>query len=277
MSKSLAFFAALYVCLSVVSAGAQDIPPEKELKALTRDSLLAFNEAVQAKDFTRFNQQAASTWQEQVPPAKAKTIFQTFIDEGIDLGQVGELEPSFNVPPAINSDGWLVLKGSYPTVPNKILFELKYLQEAEAWKLAGINVNVEPSGGGTGKVPSSDEAVALVRRSLSAFAEAVETKDFGDFHAGIASAWQKQVTPEGLLESFTPFVEQNNDLTRLATMTPTFDAPPALDENEFLVLKGSYPSESDKILFDLAYIYEDAAWKLAKIIVQVQPLDDASR
>ena len=38
-----------------------------------------------------------------------------------------------------------MLKGSYPTQPNKVFFELKYVIEDESWKLVGINVQVKPA------------------------------------------------------------------------------------------------------------------------------------
>ena len=43
----------------------------------------------------------------------------------------------------INSDGVLMIKGYYPTTPNRIIFQLKYLQEEDEWKLVGIDVNLK--------------------------------------------------------------------------------------------------------------------------------------
>jgi hypothetical protein len=36
-----------------------------------------------------------------------------------------------------------VLKGYYPTAPNKVKFQLKYLEEDGEWKLVGIKVDLE--------------------------------------------------------------------------------------------------------------------------------------
>ncbi|MGZ5004109.1 MAG: hypothetical protein ACXWG7_01120, partial [Chthoniobacterales bacterium] len=42
------------------------VPGESELKTLTRDSLLAFNKAVAAKDFSGFIKEVSELWQGQV-------------------------------------------------------------------------------------------------------------------------------------------------------------------------------------------------------------------
>jgi len=37
----------------------------------------------------------------------------------------------------------LVSQGYYPTKPNRIIFQLKYLKDEGDWKLAGIDVNLK--------------------------------------------------------------------------------------------------------------------------------------
>ena len=70
-----------------------------------------------------------------------KAAFKTFVDQNFDIASVVEkVKPNFEPPPAINSDGLLVVEGSYPIKPDKLSFVLKYLNEEGAWKLIGINV-----------------------------------------------------------------------------------------------------------------------------------------
>jgi len=62
----------------------------------------------------------------------------------IDLpSAVKETEPVFNHPAAIGPNGMLVIQGYYPTKPNRIIFQLKYLKDEGDWKLAGIDVNLK--------------------------------------------------------------------------------------------------------------------------------------
>jgi hypothetical protein len=71
-------------------------------------------------------------------------IFQSFIDKKINISSIAKLDPTFDGTPAVNEDGFLALKGSYPTQPSKLLFQLKYAYEDDSWKLVGINVEVKP-------------------------------------------------------------------------------------------------------------------------------------
>jgi hypothetical protein len=125
--------------------------------------------------------------------------------------------------------------------------------------------------GVAGKLPTTEEAKELVRDSLIAFNAAVQTKSFVDFHKQIAVMWQKQVTPERLAQLFDVFVKGEIDLSDITRLEPAFDKPPATNENGLLELKGSYPTQPSRVIFDLAYLYEGTEWKLVKINVNVRP------
>ena len=263
----------LIACLLLVSlvayAQTPTVPPRKELKTLTHDSLLAFNKAIQAKDFTGFHKQISALWREQITPAKLKDIFQTFIDQEIDLDPIVPLEPIFDEPPKIDDDGVLVLNGHYETRPSAVQFRLKYLNEKSQWKLVGIKVDVKPVSEPRGKVPSVREARVLVLESLLAFNRAVQAKNFATFHRQIADVWAKQTTPAELRKAFASFIEQEVDISPIAGLQPVFDPAPGLDDDGFLLLKGYYPTKPNKVGFKLRYIQEDGQWQLVNIAVNV--------
>ena len=71
---------------------AQSLPADKELKALALDSLLSFNKAVQAKDFTAFHKQISALWQAQATPTTLKNSFQTFVDQNLDVSSIASKE-----------------------------------------------------------------------------------------------------------------------------------------------------------------------------------------
>ena len=132
----------------------QEVPSEAELKKLTDETLLSFNSAVQSRDFDAFYESTAKLWQKQTTPDKLKAAFKTFVDQNFDIESVVEkVKPAFEPPPKINSDGLLVVEGSYPIKPDKLTFVLKYLSEDGAWKLLGINVQANKAG----KDGASDE------------------------------------------------------------------------------------------------------------------------
>jgi hypothetical protein len=252
------------------------VPADKELKALVFDSLFAFNQAVQKKDFAQFHQERlASAFRKQFPLEKFTAAFQAFIDKGYDLSNIAKSEPVFDNPPALNSADLLIVKGQYPTRPNKVTFKLTYMQEGSAWKLMGINVQAIPFVENTGKVPSDKEVKALALESLLSFNDSIQTKSFDKFYNEIAQLWQKEITPDKLRQIFRRFVDNEVDISSIAKLEPTFAKAPAVNDDGLLVLQGSYPAQP-KVSFELKYVYEDESWKLAGINVQVKPADDAA-
>ena len=267
--------ASILLLSSIAPAHSQSVPSERQLKTLTRESLLAFNRAVQAQDFTAFHKQISALWREQITPVKLKEIFQVFIEQEIDLAPVASLEPVFDQPAAIDDDGVLVVQGHYPTRPSAVQFRLKFLNEKSAWKLMGIKVDVKPTSEPGGVVPSEREARAVALESLLAFNRAVQAKNFATFHKQIAEVWRKQITPAQLRKAFEPFVDQEVDISPIADLQPVFEPEPGFDEDGFLLLKGYYPTTPHKVRFKLRYIQEDGQWQLVNIAVTVAPDEEA--
>ena len=269
----------LIACLLLLAATARAqtsaVPSKQQLETLTRDSLMAFNKAVQSEDFTGFHKQISQLWREQITPAKLKSIFGTFIEQEIDLSPIVGMEPVFDTPAAIDEDEVLVVQGHYPTRPSAVQFRLKYVNEKSAWKLVGIKVDVKPTSEPGGKIPNAREARALALESLLAFNRAVQAKNFTTFHKQIATVWQKQITPAQLRNAFSDFVDQKVDIGSIADLQPVFEPDPGFDEDEFLLLKGYYPTKPNKVRFKLRYIQEEGAWQLINIAVNVSPDADA--
>jgi hypothetical protein len=263
--------------LPLALQGATPKPPDKELKALVFDSLFAFNKAVQEKSFARFYEERLSPqFQKQFPLEKFTAAFQPFIDKGYDISNIAKSDPIFDTPPAIDSDGLLVVKGHYPTKPNKVTFKLTYAYEASAWKIMGINVQAAPSVENTGEVPTTSEVRKLALDSLLLFNVAIQTKSFDKFYTRISTLWQKEITPDQLLQIFRSFVDQNVNIALIAREQPEFEKPPTVNADGILVLKGSYPTKPNHVFFELKYVFEDESWKLVGINVQVKPGDDAA-
>ena len=121
-----------------------EIPEGDELQEMVQITLVEFNDAIQADDFTDFFQTISKLWQRQSSPAKLKSTFQTFIDRKIDIGEVRTMGADFTSKPRVDdSKGFkeLILEGEYDTSPNPTKFELKYTPEGKNWKLTGIMVD----------------------------------------------------------------------------------------------------------------------------------------
>ena len=263
----------MFPLLASPAFAAAKVPSDAELEKLVRESLLGFNKAVQANDFTGFHKEISKLWQDQITPAKLGEIFKTFVEQKIDLAFITESKAVFPKRATIDGDGVLIAEGNYPTTPNKVDFRLKYIQEKNAWKLIGVKVNVLPAGAADAKMPEEKELRALVMDSLDDFNDALQAKSFVAFYRQVSALWQKQTTPEKLQGNFQSFIDKEVDLSPVLKLEPRYDEPPAINEDGLLEVKGSFATRTDKVGFQLAYLFEGDAWKLVKINVKIGASD----
>ncbi len=251
------------------------VPPEKELKALVLDSLIAFNNGVRQKHFGQFHEGKLSIQRrKQIPLDQFTNTFRAFIDKDYDISNIATSDPVFDIPPLINSDGVLNLQGHYPTKPNRVAFKLSYVSESSKWKLLDFNVRAFPAGDETDKVPTGTELDSLVLKTLLSFNESLQSQNFDWFHEQISSAWKKEVTSEQLLRIFASLIDQKIDLSGITKLEAMFEPAPAINEDGHLVVNGWYPTKPYKITFALKFLYEDDVWKLIGIRVKPGSVDE---
>jgi hypothetical protein len=124
--------------------------------------------------------------------------------------------------------------------------------------------------------PTDAESQALVKNSISEFADAVDKDDFKAFKANTSKEFQSQFSDEQLKTTFKSFTDQKADVVPIlrdaAKMTPKFTTPPAVrDEKGYsiLVANGSFDTEPATTKFTNEYVYQDGKWKLLKINVNL--------
>jgi hypothetical protein len=118
------------------------MPPESEIKSLVRDNLVRFNEAIASASFDTFYDSVSAKWQDQLTKGQLQRAFQPFIDKKIDISGVGKIDPTFDTPPEVNSEGLLLVSGHYDTQPYRVVFSMRFYYELPAWKLFGLDVNM---------------------------------------------------------------------------------------------------------------------------------------
>ena len=123
-----------------------EIPAGDKLQTLVKATFIDFSDAVQSGDFTDFHKKAASVWRDDSSPDEMATAFKVFVDNKEDYNfkkAVSPLDATFSPAPAIEKVSGLdalVVKGYYPTKPQRANFELKYTMDEGSWKLIGINI-----------------------------------------------------------------------------------------------------------------------------------------
>lgn len=121
----------------------QPKPDDKEIRRMTDEAMMMFHSAIQQKSFEGFYEWVSTAWQDQLTLTKLQRAFQPFIDMNIDLSGVQKEQPVFDVPPAITTEGLLVLEGHYPTKPNPTGFVMKFIYESPRWRIFGMSVNIQ--------------------------------------------------------------------------------------------------------------------------------------
>ncbi len=125
--------------------------------------------------------------------------------------------------------------------------------------------------------PTEAEAQALVKGTMSEFADAVDKGDFAAFKANTSKEFQSQYTDEQMKTTFKVFTDQKKDIVPIlrdaAKKNMAFSPAPAVREEKgysILVAGGTIDSDPQEVKVNNEYVYQDGKWKLLKVGVVLQ-------
>lgn len=124
-------------------ATAGQIPSEEEQVKLVSGAAHVFAVSVNEKNMAKLHAFSSNLMQQQFTIQKLTDAFNPFYKLGIDLTLLDKYGPIFDEKASINEDGVLIIKGYYPTKPDKVFFQQKYIYEGLSWKLLGISVEIK--------------------------------------------------------------------------------------------------------------------------------------
>jgi hypothetical protein len=116
------------------------------------------------------------------------------------------------------------------------------------------------------KVPDERVLEALVKATLLSFNDANVTGNYTVFHAKLSKPFRQQFTPERLQSTFKDFASKDIDFDIIAAYKPE----PRVDEAGKLLVKGWFPTEPVRVVYDLEFIPSDGEWKLISINVKTE-------
>ena len=119
------------------------IPTDDENRKLVTETIEKFNECLHEKDFKPFYDYTSTLWQSRTTEAQVDHAFKPYLDAGQTLDFIKDVKVIFDEPPRINSDGYLMVDGYYPSQP-RVIFHLQYTFELPKWKIVGITLSVAP-------------------------------------------------------------------------------------------------------------------------------------
>jgi hypothetical protein len=124
--------------------------------------------------------------------------------------------------------------------------------------------------GAQSKLPTERGMEVLVKSSLLTFNDANVTGNYTVLHAKLSKPFRQQFSPERLKRTFREFAEKNIDFDIIAAMKPTYDPAPEIDDEGKLLVKGYFPTEPARVIFELDFIPSDGEWKLIRINVETK-------
>jgi len=120
-------------------------------------------------------------------------------------------------------------------------------------------------------MPSAGQILLLVRTSLLTLNDAIRTGNFTLLHEVGAPSFRKANSPVRLARIFSNLVSRRIDLASVAVMQPTLTEAPALDQaTGQLMLRGTFPAQTQQIDFLLAFQPVAGDWRLSGMAVDVK-------
>jgi len=115
------------------------LPSEAEARALAARTMTAFATAVRENNFAPLVAAASADFRAEYAPAQVAAAFKDFVERKVDLSALASTPPAFDGPPRFEGR-MMVLSGRYPLAGFDAVFTLKYLPEAEGWRLVKLAV-----------------------------------------------------------------------------------------------------------------------------------------
>lgn len=143
MSTVLRLVTAFLLLLGASAVQAQNrVPSERALEALVKSSLLSLNDANVTGNYAVLHAKLSKPFRQQFPPEKLKETFKEFGQGNADFDIIAAMPPAYEQKPVVDQDGKLVVTGSFPTEPSRLLFELEFIPSDGEWKLIRIQVKL---------------------------------------------------------------------------------------------------------------------------------------
>ncbi len=117
------------------------LPSAALQEALIKTSMLTLNDANLTKNYTVLYAQLAKAWRDETSADKLKEIFKPFADAQINYAMIVAMPP---VTEAVKVDdgGALRISGYFKTEPNRVHYDLAFVQSEGTWKPIKLSINI---------------------------------------------------------------------------------------------------------------------------------------
>jgi hypothetical protein len=120
-------------------------------------------------------------------------------------------------------------------------------------------------------MPSDAKLLILIISSLLNLNQANATGNYTVLWDSAAPAFQQKNSPEHLAEIFNSLRARNFDLSPVVLLQPRLFRRPEMNEQGMIRVSGFFPTEPDRVIFDLIYQPVQEKWRLVGMAVDTSP------
>jgi hypothetical protein len=120
-------------------------------------------------------------------------------------------------------------------------------------------------------MPSDAKLVTMITSSLLALNQANATANYTVLRDGAAPDFQQTNSPEHLAEIFKDLRASDVDLSPIVLHQPRLFRKPEMNEQGMIRITGFFPTEPERVLFDLMYQPVRGKWRLLGMAVETKP------
>lgn len=111
-----------------------------EMSMLIRGTIVALHQANVTGNYTVLRDLGASSLRQTNSPADLAVLFAEFRERRFNLAPAVLFDAVLDQKPKLTPNGLLQVIGHFPTKPQEVLFDMTFLYEAGAWRLALLRV-----------------------------------------------------------------------------------------------------------------------------------------
>jgi hypothetical protein len=247
---------------------AATLPDAAGLGILIRNTIVALHQANLTGNYSVLREIASPRFQEANGAARLSELFADLRSRNLDLGLIAAVNPRLHREPMIDKAGMLYLSGDFTAASGQVAFELVYEMIGSRWRLFGIGV--KPTGKNEARLVAADKSalprpadlLVLIRNHIIALNQANLTGNYSVLHDMAAPGFQQANSLDKLRSVFAVLRDRQIDLAPVAVIDPKLSRPAAVDQNGMLRLTGFFPSEPERVNFDMAFQIAGGQWRL---------------
>jgi hypothetical protein len=118
-----------------------------EISILIRTAIVALHQANVTGNYTVLRDLGASVMQAGNSAADLAAQFADFRKNGLNLAPTVLYDPILDEKPQLSANGALRLIGHFPTKPHEVVFDLTFIYEVGAWRIAQMQVGIRAASG----------------------------------------------------------------------------------------------------------------------------------